>query len=546
MPWRGPSYPGEVPTLGYYVLDWIAENLADPTVGDGRPMAVTREQAQFILNKYVLDPKTGKRAVRRATISRSKGWGKSPLLGALLSVEALGDVVPAGWDADGEPVGKPWRDVRPVLVQCAAYSEEQTANSWAPLLTMLGEGAAIDNYPGLEVLETFVNLPKRGKIRPVTAAAPTREGNPVVFATMDQTESWTPPNGGVKLAATIRRNVGKANGTTVEAPNAFRPGENSVAEATAAAAAAIESGKSRAKGILYDHREAPGDTDMSNRASLLRGLKWAYFGPWDPVPWVDLNRIIEEIHDPDTDPQDARQYYLNQVTHASDSWLSQPEWAARARVTWSVRDREVITMGFDGSRKRSKGVTDSTALIGCRVRDGHLFEIGVWEQPSHWDVKQQGEWRVPTAAIDVAVRRAFQQYDVVGFYADPAKWESYVAAWEAAFHTRLKVKATRQNPIEWWMVGGRNILVSRALESFHDAVVFGELTHDGSAVLTQHALNARRRPTRTGLQIAKEHPDSPRKIDAIVAAVLAWQCRLDALAAGLGQTTKVLLPTRIR
>ena len=46
-----------------------------------------------------------------------------------------------------------------------------------------------------------------------------------MFNAMDQTESWKPSNGGVKLAATLRRNLAKVNGSSVETPNAFRPGE---------------------------------------------------------------------------------------------------------------------------------------------------------------------------------------------------------------------------------------------------------------------------------------------------------------------------------
>jgi hypothetical protein len=134
---------------------------------------------------------------------------------------------------------------------------------------------------------------------------------------------------------------------------------------------------------------------------------------------------------------------------------------------------------------------------------------------------------------------------VVGFFADPALWESYVAGWEAKYHKRLKVKSTRDHPIEWWMTGGRSGLVVRALEQFHSAVVDGELSHDGSFTLTRHVLNARRRPSRSGIQIAKEHPDSPRKIDAAVAAVLAWQARLAAVAAGAGADTTAV-PRRIR
>jgi hypothetical protein len=139
---------------------------------------------------------------------------------------------------------------------------------------------------------------------------------------------------------------------------------------------------------------------------------------------------------------------------------------------------------------------------------------------------------VPTTEVDAAVRAAFERFSVVGFYADPARWEGYVAQWEAAFHKQLRIKATRDHPIEWWMSGGRVGAIVRALEQFHGAVVDGELTHDGSYALTRHVLNARRRPSRAGIQIGKEHQESPRKIDAAVAAVLAWQARLDAVAAG--------------
>jgi hypothetical protein len=207
-----------------------------------------------------------------------------------------------------------------------------------------------------------------------------------------------------------------------------------------------------------------------------------------------------------------------------------------------VSGKDVITLGFDGSRARARGVTDATALIGCRVSDGHLFEVGVWEQPAG---PAGADWRVPVIEVEAAVANAFDRYQVVGFFADPAKWESYIAGWEAKYHRHLKAKSTHQHPIEWWMVGGRSTLVVRALEQFHSAVLDGELSHDGSYALTRHVLNARRRPGRTGVQIAKEHPDSARKIDAAVAAVLAWQARLAAIAAGVGSQPQ-FVPRRVR
>lgn len=541
MPWR-PVRAGEVPTLGYDVLDWMSSYLAAPDRSEYEPFVPTREQAQFILNFYALDPATGRRRFRRAVLSRSKGWGKSPLLAAIACTEALAPVVPAGWNADGRPVARPWSSIRTPWVQLAAVSEDQTRNAWSPLLEMLREGPAIDEYFGLEPMETFVNLPK-GRIEFVTSAATSREGNRPTFAVLDQTEEWKPSNGGVKLAATMRRNLGKTGGASIESPNAFEPGSDSVAEHSAEYAVRISEGRARDEGLLYDHREWPPETEMADRESLIAGLAVAYGDSADVAGgWVDLDRIAAEVYDPATNPQDARRYYGNQITHASDSWLAQPEWAARADATRVVADRDVITLGFDGSRKRSEGVTDATALIGCRVSDGHLFELGVWEQP---DGLNGRDWQVPAVEVDAAVRSAFKRYRVVGMYADPAKWESYIATWEAALGNSLKIKSSRDHPIEWWMTGGRATKIVRALEQFHSAVVDGELTHDGSYALTRHALNARRRVTRSGLQIAKEHPESPRKIDAVIAAVLAWQARLDAVAIGLGRTYSSA-PKRIR
>ncbi len=530
MPWKPPE-PGAVPTLGFEVIDWISEMLAAPDRGDYEPFVLYPEQEDFVLRFYEINPRTGKRRFRRGVISRPRGWGKSPFLGALAIAEALGPVVPDGWDADGQPVGKPWSEVRTPLVQIAAVSEMQTKNTWAPLLEML-QGPVLDAYPGLEPLDTFVNLP-RGRIEPITSSARTVKGNKPVFAVLDQTEEWVPSIRGPRLAETMRINAAKVGGTTIESPNAFTPGEGSVAEESAAFWAKIREGRAKDDGLYYDHREAPPETDMADRESLLAGLTYTYGDSADRNGGhVDLDTLVATIWDPSTDPQTARADFLNQITHASDSWISQPEWAGVARPDVVVGERDEVVLGFDGSRRRSRGVTDATALVGCRVSDGHLFLIGCWEQP---DGPFGQEWQVPTAEVLAAVEDAFRTYRVVGMYADPAKWESHVAAWEASHGRRLKVKSSVQHPIEWWMTGGRAHAIVRALEKFRSSVVDGELSHDGSSVLTRHILNARRRESRAGIQIAKEHPESPRKIDAAVAAVLAWQCRVDALAKGLGK-----------
>lgn len=562
MPWRGPEHEGDFPTLGWEALDWFQRYLIVPDgPAAGEPLTLYDEQALFVLRYYALDPNfsgpvvqgralRNARRVRRAVLSRPKGFGKSPMVGAICLLEALGDVVFDGWDADGEPVGRPWTSLGfKAKVQLLAMSEDQTANTWEPLLTMVREGNLADDYD-VEPMETFVNVP-RGRVEYATSSAASREGFRPVFAAMDQTESWVPSVGGPGLASTVRRNLAKVGGSSIETPNAFVPGQNSVAEKSHTAAKLQSEKRLRGAdgGILLDHREAPADTDPTDPVSLRAGLVIAYGDAADVNGGhVNLDRLIEDYWDPDTDPQDARRYYLNQVTHRSDSWLSSPEWTAvrkpeRGNADTLGRD-DAITLGFDGSRSRARGVTDATALIACRVRDRHLVQLGVWEQPANWP--RDKAWKVPVAEVLAAVDDAFRRHNVVGFYADPAKWESHIASWEAKYGTKLKVKATREHPIEWWMTGGRAAIVVKALAAFHDAVIDKELSHDGSSELTRHAIAAVRRESRSGIQIAKEHPDSERKIDALPAAVLAYTCAIDAVAKGEAKKRPRRVVRRVR
>lgn len=525
MGWK-PEFPGEFPTLGYEVLEWMSDMLAMPDRADYEPFILTPEQANFILNYYRIDPLNGKRVYRRAVWSRPKGSGKSPLMGAIGICEALAPVLFDGWDANGRPVGKPWSEVRTPLVQFAAVNEEQTRNAFDPLLEMLRQGPVLDYYD-IDPMETFVALPK-GRIEYITAAATSKEGAKPVFAALDQTEGWIRSNGGVNLAAVLRRNAGKIGGTTIETPNAYRPGMGSVSEATAEYHASIKEGRAREEGLLYDHREAPADTDMADKDSLYKGLLHVYGdSAEDNGGWVDLGRIMQEIWDPATDPQDARQFYLNQVTHASDSWMSRPELMGAADSTVVIPDGERVVLGFDGSKGRSRGKADATALVGMSVDSKHLFTIKVWERS---DADPQ-DWSPNPAEVDAVVRETFQKFNVLGFYADPSGWTGQIAQWEADFGRRLRVKASRDAPISAWP-RGKDTKVSEHVEKLRQALVMREITWDGGSALMRHILNARRRSTRTGYLLYKQFPDSPDKIDAAYAAVMAYKAYIDALSRG--------------
>jgi hypothetical protein len=417
VPWR-PAYPGEVPSLGFEVLEWMSWALAAPDRAEYEPFVPTREQAQFVVNLYALDPRTGRRRFRRAVMSRPKGWGKSPFLAAIALAEALAPVVPDGWDAAGRPVAG-----RGAICGRRGFSSWPSGGSDPERL-----GAAAGDAPQRPRVRPVPGPRAAGHVRE-PAGGPHRGGDGVGGVPRGQPAGLRDPRPDGVVDADERRGPAGGDdateprqdgGVSIEAPNAYRPGMDSVAQASAEYAALIRAGKAKDEGLLYDHREAPAGTNLADRDSLLEGLRYVY----GDSHWVDLERIVAEVWDPATEPQDARQYYGNMITHASDSWLSQPEWAGCADATKHLADRELVTLGFDGSVR-----DDTTALVACRVSTGtsscwgvgsragrrmtRRWTVRLWMLP--WRRRSGGStWRACTATrrcgrttwtVDAAVRR---------------------------------------------------------------------------------------------------------------------------------------------
>lgn len=524
----------------------------DPSVPDGLPL--DDEFAGLILDHYALDA-AGRRLYDSAFTSRAKGRAKSELAGFEVLFEAMGPCRFAGFAEGGETYE--WRDFihtyepgepmgRPIVypfIRCLATEEGQSGNTYDNVYFNLMNGPLSEGLSSNVAGLTRVLLPGGGEIVPSTASNAAKDGGKETHVVFDETHLYLTP----ELRAmyrTVRRNMAKrkdAEPWSHETSTMYALGQGSVAEETHALAKRIVEGKVKRPRLMFDHVEGAPLDDLGDEKQLLAALRETY-GPFADV--MDLRRVIDEIYDPRNDPADSRRYYLNQPTSTADAWITHHEWTARAPERGSeprvIDRREPITLGFDGSRSRARGKTDATALVGCTVRDGHVFLIAAWEHPDNVD-----EWQVPANEVDAVVRDTFARHNVVGFYADPAKWESYVADWEARFGAKLKV-GRPSHRIEWWMTGGRSHLVAKALEQFHTAVVEGEMTHSGSPVLTRHVLNARRKVRNGTLQIGKQHPESVDKIDAAVAAVLAWQARIDARAKGIGAKKSTAAPRRVR
>lgn len=532
MPWVPLDETDDFPTLGYLIADWMEAYLLQPDTEDARPFVVTQEQLEFLLALYELDPVTGKRLKSRAVLSRPRGWGKSPFVAAIGVAEALAPVLCDGFDAEGQPVAVPWVRRRTPLVQLTATTDDQTANTWDAVKDLLAGSPAEYEYD-VEVMDSFIGL-RRGRIETRTSSATSVKGARATCAIMDQTETWLPGNRGVKLARTLRNNATKVGGLTLETPNAYTIGERSVAERTARFAELVSQGKVKqqaASEFLYDHREAPADIDVADRESLIWGLRVAYgdssgdprgcaiHEPPCPPGWVDIERTANDFWQPDNDIAEMRSDFLNQITSASDAWLSALDLRAIEDASKEITPHEPITLGFDGSEGRKTGIADSTVLIGYSINKAHLFTIGIWSQP---DGPKGENWQPPRLEIEQTIRETFKKYNVVGFYADPsAGWAGDVKQWEARYGRTLQAKISATEPIRY-----PQRKVSQTCENFAQllsAIMQGRITYDGHPEFTKHLLNARKSPRQAGYVLAKPADDQDySKIDAAWGAMFAY------------------------
>jgi phage terminase large subunit-like protein len=227
----------------------------------------------------------------------------------------------------------------------------------------------------------------------------------------------------------------------------------------------------------------------------------------NPASW-QTRELLQERHDsPSTLPWQWARFACGLWASESIWWLDPDQWQA-AKSDERLEDRDQITLGFDGAR-----IGDATALMACRLSDGLLQPLHIWEDPA-----DGRPWEVPSKEVDATIADAFERYRVVRAYFDPPLWQTEIDDWAREYGEVVKRFATKR---------GRMI---DAVERFRTDLAAGRIPHTGDETLTRHALNAQMREVRGGYWLAKPGSTSADKIDAAVASVLAWEARADELA----------------
>lgn len=395
-------------TLGWEVLAWCGLWLKGKR---DKPWQYTAEQARFILWFYALD-EAGQFAYHSAVLQRLKGWGKDPLAATLALASMLAPIDFDHWDEDGEPVG---RDSENAWVQLVAVSQEQTKNTMK-LMPGLITAEAREFY-GIQPSRLNVwALGDTRQIEAVTNSVMAIEGGRPTLVVRNETQNWNSSNGGHDMAGALEGNAAKRD---IDSParmldicNAYRPGEDSVGqrmrEAYESTLGDVDDPDSAPKamdfGVLYDSLEAPPEAPLTAEAapSVVEAIRG------DAV-WLDAKgRILKSILNPANPPSESRRKWYNQITAREDAYLSPQEIDPLKDESKVVRQGEEIVMFFDGAK-----TDDATGLVGCRVSDGHVFVIGMWQRPPG---ERGKDWVVPRNKVDYAVDRAFSDYRVSAFW----------------------------------------------------------------------------------------------------------------------------------
>jgi hypothetical protein len=491
------------PTLGREVCDYIEANLCyGPGDLIGQPRILSTEEAYFVYRAYELYPRghamEGRRRFKQVALSRRKGVAKTEIMALVAICECSADcpVRFDGWDANGEPVGRPVVDP---YIPMLAYTEEQVEElAYRAVYEILAHSKIGDEWD--LTLERVGPKDTTGRIVPLANSPSARDGARTTFQGFDEPHLMVMSRQ-KNAHATMLRNIPKrkaADPWSLYTSTMYGPGEGSVFEDLHTYALAIARGEIKDSRLYFDHRQAAETWNIA-RARDLRAAIIEASG--DAAAWADVDSIIALYNDPSTDENTFRRYWLNQRRRTAHGWTIVPLWGDLAEPGYIAPDGAEIVLGFDGSYSR-----DTTALVGCTVEEvPRLFVIGAWEKPL-----TSPAWRVPRRDVRDAVAAAMERWTVLEFAPDPPGWVSEIEEWEETYG-EVVVRFETNQPKR----------MGPAVDDFEQAVRDGGLRHDGSEILSRHLGNCVPMERAGRTVMTKEHPDSPDKIDAAVCAIVA-------------------------
>src|SRR5690606_8809883 len=348
------------PTLGPQVVSFLEERAVfGPGDLRGQPATVDAEKRGAIYRAYEVfppgHPRAGRRRFSRVGLSWPKGTAKTEFM-AWIAYAELHPEAPVrcdGFDANGQPVGRPVSDPYIPLV---AYTAEQTEElAFGALYVVCSEGPDADLFD--IGLTRIMRANGEGKAVPLAGSPNSRDGARTTFQGFDETHRMTLPR--LRQAhETMLGNLPKrplADPWALEVTTAFEPGAGSVAEATYDEAVMIDEGKLDNPSLFFFHRFAGGKHDLDSHAGRVAAVREAR-GP--AAEWSDVDAVAAQWARPGADGPYLERVWLNRTVQSARQAFDVRAWSKLAEPGAMLPDGELVTVGFDGARRR-----DATGLV---------------------------------------------------------------------------------------------------------------------------------------------------------------------------------------
>lgn len=539
------------------VPDWIENHCVVPDgdfdLNGRKPAFILRDfQLCFVTNHYAVkagakpEMKSAAFAHQLSVLVDSQKKGKSPLVAALICVEALGPALFAGfakggetWDcaehncdcgwvyeySPGEPMARQWTSP---LIQVTANSEAQTGNTYDALRPMIDYGPLHDQIP--RTGEEVIRLPggKASQIVPVTAKAKSRLGARVTCVPWDEAGLYADQSMW-EVFRTQKRGLTAMGGRGFITTNPDDPSTDNVVKDLI---------DNPSKDVYIQWTPPPSSWKWTNKADRRKILKFNY----SDAPWVlmNLEGIESDIEQAmRRDPAEAERFYGNRRVQGSGHWLAEEAWDRKAEPR-EVPDGTPIVIAGDLSNNN-----DWTG-IRAMTEDGYQFTptYGPSKAPTVWQPNGPGGL-IPRGEVRAAVDEIFSRFTVVRAYFDPAGSARGVSAEADAMEVveddswRLELKQWQANfptpdgkPRVFAWETGTVGKIHPVLESFRQAVNGEEsgFRHDACPTARTHIGNAIMR-ARTGQRYILGKPSEIQKIDHAMSSVLVFEAYSDAILA---------------
>jgi phage terminase large subunit-like protein len=380
-------------------------------------------------------------------------------------------------------------------VYSVAAETEQARIVFADAVRMV---EASEELSGMtKIYRNAIHVPEKNSIyRVLSAEAYSKEGLNPHFVLFDELHAQ--PNRELfdvmSLAMGARGGLASLVAITTAGTKADNTGRDSIAYSL------YNYGKSIVRGEVEDDSffMAWWESDGDHKAEQT----WAEANPG----FADLNDLGDFKSAVRRTPEaEFRTKRCNQWVSSQIAWLPTGSWEQCA-ADIEISPEDEIILGFDGSFSG-----DASVIVGCTIpkedEKPKVFMVKAWEKQDQDD----DDWRVDIQDVEQTIIDFCGKHPNVREIAcDPFRWQRSMEVLE---NMGLPI-------VEWPSTSARRMVPACA--KFYDAVVEERLIQDNDPTLARHLENAITKVDALGPRIVKEKRNSPRKIDAAVAAVIAY------------------------